>query len=246
MRLIQIDVAVKDPRVASTKRWVFGTFVHDGGSRELTPFNRMVPVGLSWGDDPQAKPLGAKVADGAFVNERLRETKINAALLERGGVNYQNSAFLRHIGLDGRLNGPVDNAGSSCISCHARAGVWVPIWGEGRFNEKFGTPTPFIAGAVRKASDFPVAEFDQWFEPIGPGAHLRTIVSNGVKDTYMSTDYSLQIAFGIRNFYQHLRKDTALVKQLADAGLVDGGEGTLPKAAPLFMTTRDGCIHDKN
>ena len=166
--------------------------------------------------------------------------------LERIGVDYRSSAVLRHVGLDGRLNGPVDNAGSSCISCHGRAGVWVPIWGEGRFNEKFGVPTPFIARSVRKASDFPVAQFDQWAEPIGPGAHLRTITSNGVKDTYMSTDYSLQIAFGIRNFYQHLRKDTALVKRLAAAGLVDGGEATLLEAAPLPMTTRDGYIPGRN
>ena len=240
MRLLQIDVAIKDPRVASSTGWVFGTFVYDGGASGATPFDRMAPVGLSWGDDPEAKPRGPKVSDGAFVNERLRETKINATLLERRGVDYQNSALLRHLGLDGRLNGPVDNAGSSCISCHGRAGIWVPIWGEGGFNEKFGTPMPFIAGAVRKASDFRIAEFDQWFAPVAPGAHLRTITSNGKKDTYMSTDYSLQIAFGIRNFYQHLRKDTALVKALDAAGLVDGGEGTLLKATALPMPTRDG------
>lgn len=240
MRLLQIDVAIKDPRVASSTGWVFGTFVYDGGASGATPFDRMAPVGLSWGDDAQAKPVGPKVSDGAFVNERLRETKINAALLERPGVDYQKSALLRHTGLDGRLNGPVDNAGSSCISCHGRAGIWVPIWGEGHFNEKFGTPMPFIAGSVRKASDFRIAEFDQWFAPVAPGANLRTVTSNGKKDTYMTTDYSLQIAFGIRNFYQHLRKDTALVKALNEAGLVDGGEVTLLNAATLPMPTREG------
>lgn len=239
MLLLQIDVAIKDPRVASSTGWVFGTFVYDGGLSGATPFDRMAPVGLSWGDDPEVKPL-AKVDDRVFVNEKLRETKINAALLERPGVDYQKSALLRHIGFEGRLNGPVDNAGSSCISCHGRAGIWVPIWGEGHFNEKFGTPMPFLPRGVGKASQFPVAEFDQWFAPVAPGAHLRTITSNGNKDTYMTTDYSLQIAFGIRNFYQHLRKDTALVKALADAGLVDGGEGTLLKATALPIPTRDG------
>jgi len=48
LRLIQLDVAIKDAR--STSGWVFGTFVYDGDAEGRSPWERMRPVGLSWGD----------------------------------------------------------------------------------------------------------------------------------------------------------------------------------------------------
>ena len=51
-----------------------------------------------WGNDPNFSGTG-----------ELQETWINS------GVT------LPHVGLQGRLNGPVDNPSSSCLSCHSTA-----------------------------------------------------------------------------------------------------------------------------
>lgn len=54
VHLLQIDVAVKDPRVAATTGWVFGTFVYGGGpgGRAGKGWTNVSSVGLMWGNDP--------------------------------------------------------------------------------------------------------------------------------------------------------------------------------------------------
>jgi hypothetical protein len=52
VRLLQVDVAVRDSRANSTTGWVFGTFVYDGNAAGATPWDRLEPVGLMWGNDP--------------------------------------------------------------------------------------------------------------------------------------------------------------------------------------------------
>lgn len=44
VRLLQIDVAVRDSRANSTTGWVFGTFAYDGTAAGATPWDRMRPV----------------------------------------------------------------------------------------------------------------------------------------------------------------------------------------------------------
>jgi hypothetical protein len=58
----------------------------------------MVPVGLMWGNDPGGLPLA--------------ESWINP-----GAPAYAKA----HLGVDDRLNGPVDNEDSACMSCHSTA-----------------------------------------------------------------------------------------------------------------------------
>jgi len=55
VRLLQIDVAVRDDRVKETG-WVFGTFVYDGNQPGAGVFERCVPVGLMVGNDPTLTP----------------------------------------------------------------------------------------------------------------------------------------------------------------------------------------------
>lgn len=109
MRLLQIDLAVKDNRVASTTGWVFGTYVY-GGAGSSPPgqgWQNVRPVGLMWGNDPNYSSSWT-----------MDEARINPVVQ------------LQHYGYQGRLNGPVDNPISSCLSCHATAqkpaGVMVP------------------------------------------------------------------------------------------------------------------------
>lgn len=187
VRLLQIDIAVKDKRALKTG-WVYGTFMYDGLHTGKTIWERMVPVGLSWGNDSNiAKDIHR---DGAFINHELKESFINASLIHPEGKNNK-STYLRYHGLGGRLNGPIDNPLSSCISCHGNAAV----------NDQ-GHTLPlgdFKAGITR--SNYPFESFQQFFADIAPGANV--IQHKG--EAYITTDYSLQISNGIKNYYANKR-----------------------------------------
>lgn len=105
LRLYQVDVAVRDPRSLQTG-WVFGTFVYQGSQLGDDPWKKLVPVGLSWGNDRFVSPGG-----------QLRQNVLNADL---NGKIY-GWPGRRELGWGGRLNGPADNQVSSCLSCHGSA-----------------------------------------------------------------------------------------------------------------------------
>jgi hypothetical protein len=155
VRLLQIDVAIKDNRAKDTGGWVYGTFVYDGFAAGGSPWERMVPVGLMWGNDPGITP------DQVNAGYQLKENIINRAKMPR-----------QHLGCAGRLNGPVDNPVSSCLSCHGLAQFPVP-------------------DMIPKACDGS-AESLKFFQnltkdsPRPPGTHWF--------------DYSLQLSTGFRNF----------------------------------------------
>jgi hypothetical protein len=101
VRLFQIDVALKDARAPKTA-WVFGTFVYDKTVNGASVWDKMVPLGLMWGNDPAltaASPAGAAPQESIIL-------KVGA---------YE------HLGCHGRLSGPLDNAASACMSCHMAA-----------------------------------------------------------------------------------------------------------------------------
>jgi hypothetical protein len=107
--LLQIDIAVKDAREAAKTGWVFGTFVYGGGPGGApgSGWSSVAAVGEMWGNDPGYSGSGP-----------LTETSLNP------------DVHMPHVGYQGRLNGPVDNKASSCLSCHSTAeapsGVMIP------------------------------------------------------------------------------------------------------------------------
>jgi hypothetical protein len=105
LRLYQIDIAVRDPRSLQTG-WVFGTFVYQASQPGTDPWRKLVPVGLSWGNDRFVAPGGT-----------LRQNVLNTDL---AGKIY-GWAGRSELGWGGRLNGPADNQVSSCVSCHGSA-----------------------------------------------------------------------------------------------------------------------------
>ncbi|SEN26078.1 hypothetical protein SAMN04489859_1003130 [Paracoccus alcaliphilus] len=127
-RPFQIAVRVKDPVAAPETGWVFAIYVHDAGAEGDTPWDRFVPVGLQWGNDPdQARN---------FLELTGTET------LQQSWINPAAPAFARDtLGWEGRLAGPMDVAtrhnvitvsgtrytgdnslpASSCQSCHGAA-----------------------------------------------------------------------------------------------------------------------------
>jgi hypothetical protein len=97
VRLMQIDIAVKDRR-AGAAGWFFATYAYDRTRPGTSPWTKMSPVGLMWGNDPDGVPI------------------------EESWINPDAPAYaLAHLGVDGRLNGPVDNPASACMSCHSTA-----------------------------------------------------------------------------------------------------------------------------
>lgn len=162
VRLLQIDIGVRDTRANSTTGWVFGTFSYDGTNSGATPWDRMVPIGLMWGNDPTLTP--AAYAAGARITESVI---VNATI---GGVP-------QHLGWLGRLNGPVDNPISACLSCHATA------------QHAYTGPVPLASA--------PVTEKMRFFRNLGPATPFTAGET--------SLDYSLQLAAGIRNFMDDRR-----------------------------------------
>lgn len=107
VRLIQMDVAVRDDRLPLG--WAFGTFAYASDALGPTPWDRLVPLGLQWGNDPGVTP--AMVERGTPLTEQWINTDTVAVGLPGN-----------HLGWAGRLAGPLDNRLSSCMSCHMTAG----------------------------------------------------------------------------------------------------------------------------
>ncbi len=128
VRPFQIAVRVKDPVAAPETGWVFAIYVHDANAEGDTPWDRFVPVGLQWGNDPEHAEN--------FLDLKGMEP------LQQNWINPAAPAFARDtLGWGGRLAGPMDVAtrhnvitvsgkrytgdtslsASSCQSCHGAA-----------------------------------------------------------------------------------------------------------------------------
>jgi hypothetical protein len=184
IRLIQIDVSVRDDR--SITGWLLGTFGYDGRAKGDTPWKRMVPLGLQWGNNPKVT-FGETCSglNGPCSQEKLTEQWINPKAAEELAAAPLN---FDHLGYGGRLAGPVDNAKASCMGCHQTAGFpTVPILPEFSAN-----------GSVLK--------LDAGRQP-GTNQSLRMMyygdVPSGVvfSDTQLySSDYSLQLSMSVQTF----------------------------------------------
>jgi len=157
LRLVQIDIAVRDTRNSSRTGWLFGTFIYDGNAPGTTPWEKFVPVGLTWGNDPSVTP--GMVASGTA----LTQTWINDAA----------RPLMQHYGWAGRLNGPVDNPVSSCLSCHSTSQI----------------PR---ATAMTPAAGLTDQQKLRWFRNIRAGQPFDV--------GSQSLDYSLQLTVGIQNY----------------------------------------------
>lgn len=104
MHLLQFDIAVRDSRADDGSGWVMGTLIYNGDAPGDNPWLKMVPAGLSWGNDDGVTPEMVK------HGQELKQNFINPELKDKF-----------KFGWAGRLNGPVDNPNSGCISCHGTA-----------------------------------------------------------------------------------------------------------------------------
>jgi hypothetical protein len=203
VRLLQVDVAAREGRLNSTTGWVYGTFIFSGGSGTKLA-DQLQPVGLMWGNDPTV--TSHMNQNGAFQNSDLLESWINTDLLTPPDAQH---AGAMHFGLGGRVNGPVDNPISSCLSCHSMAAV---------------PSLPLIPSGQITPANYPMGQFATFFANIGHGPLPTT---SGTR-----LDYSLQLAAGIRNFYsaqaaaqpQIVAKSTEKPKNMIGAPVTRSGD----------------------
>lgn len=114
MRLAQLDFSIRDSRMAETG-WVYGTFIYYND--ETAPVadwtKKLLPVGVMWGNDP------GKTDSAQFTEQALDDKTV--ALREAGKLFDLGKRQL--FGFTDRVNGPLDNPISSCLSCHGTAQV---------------------------------------------------------------------------------------------------------------------------
>ena len=172
VRLIQMDVMVRDDRA---------TKINGSG----WVFGTYCYNGKVGSKNPYENlvPVGLQwgndpdVTDNS-VNPKPTKTDINEKLKEQV-INPSDELPPQHLGWNGRLNGPADYYASSCMSCHSTA----QISGNAHQNPDFGK---------RKVAHGP-GEWMRWFRNLECGVPFSEQAN--------STDYSLQLALGVQNFY---------------------------------------------
>jgi hypothetical protein len=202
MRLAQFDVAVVDAR--APLKWVFGTFVYDGSTNSSLGWRGLKPVGIMWGNDPGLAPVGTRPDSnlpserGLTPPEKIRESYMFTSTLP---------AWLqKDLGCAGRLDGPIDNPRSSCMSCHASASVPFVVEAE-TVNPCTGSKAP-NATVVRAPilGDFnkqcgDTAIDGVWFRNIPQGTPITAPeICRG--RSWISLDYSLQLGEALANYLQ--------------------------------------------
>ncbi len=210
VRLLQVDVAVRDKRADSDEEaegkkasgWIFGTFVYDKDAPPLFEdgkditlhWRTLKPIGLMYGVEPQQTVL---------VDETIKQTQ--------------------HLGCRDRLNGPVDNLGSSCLSCHALA-------------EVNGDTKPFSQieyGDRSRYNQCPCEDF--WFRNLEPG--------KAFSDKAVSLHFSLQVRDGISRYCQfnpqHCPRDPGRVTSIGGEApcVIKIGKACPEKPIPINCLT---------
>lgn len=177
MALVQMDLMVRDDR--APHGWVFGNYQYNGKTKHKNMWKNLVPLGIQWGNDPELNDG----TWGEFTNPVPAITRRNPNLKETIINPDTDELPPTHLGWNGRLNGPADNYLSSCMSCHmtAQAPAKSPM-----------SPLFFPPAQVPKVAS---KEWMRWFQNLNCGERF-----DADKPT-SSTDFSLQLAASLQNFF---------------------------------------------
>lgn len=112
----QFDIIVKDTQSSPQTGWVFMTLVYDA-SAPGDVWDKMVPLGVQWGNDPEATTEGATLTEN-WINPKA--PLYSTQTLGWGGrLSGPNDGGRNDIVVDGK---PIKNApDSGCMSCHSTA-----------------------------------------------------------------------------------------------------------------------------
>lgn len=183
LHLLQMDIMVRDQRADPWMGWVFGTFAYNGQLGNKNKFDNLLPLGMQWGNDPHitTNTINPLPPTKTEPNLELKETVINSS----------PDLPPQHLGWNGRLNGPADLNTSACMSCHSTAQypaltVLVPP------NAAPSGPVPPRGGGDKV--------WMKWFQNV-PAA-------TSTDPRAYSTDFSLQVAISLQNFWDAKIRNT--------------------------------------
>lgn len=220
VRLVQFDIAIKIDAgffssvtgLNNTFTWVYMTYVYNGlnsHGRNDDPWDRLVPVGISWGNDPTITDCGGGKLTESKVFLNVTDLDIDPNL----GRADNKPCHQEHFGRQGRLNGPVDGVTSSCISCHGAAqfrrdkdlanpavltselfrAPWPGPWKDGTITDEQFWSRDRCLFLNRSAS-----------QPLGDPDDREPYDCFVNDDKYMVTDTSLQMAFGLSRYCKYV------------------------------------------
>ncbi len=225
MRLVQIDFGIRDKRFDEQTGWVYGTYLYynvDQKSSGLWTSN-LVPVGLMWGNDH------GKTNASDFKEQLLNPT---VAKLRNEGKLF-DTKVRPEFGWKDRVNGPIDNPTSACLSCHSTAQVHPK-----NAIKHFLTPALLKSAStdtnrmlwfrnLRAGETFTFTATDLKLIDQGDANTARSDWSPELMKDFVSTDYSLQLRMAIEN-----ARSLDFDKSLMDFDALAKGKGPLLSATP--------------
>ena len=112
--LAQFDIIVKDTASSPKTGWVFSTLVYDKDAPGSDAWDKMVPLGAMWGNDPDVTDPTKPLTEN-WINPNA--PKYSTQTLGWGGrLSGPNDGAQNNISVNGTL---MNNApDSSCMSCH--------------------------------------------------------------------------------------------------------------------------------
>jgi hypothetical protein len=114
--LMQFDIIVKDSQAAPQTGWVFSTLVYDKNAPGKDAWDKMIPLGATWGNDPDIINTSSEaITPPVKISTKLKQNHINPK-----APIYATAT----LGWDGRLSGPNDGA------------VVTPAWAGGKYYQK--------------------------------------------------------------------------------------------------------------
>ncbi|NNE07774.1 MAG: hypothetical protein HKN20_04345, partial [Gemmatimonadetes bacterium] len=194
----QMAVAVKDFTASPQTGWVYMAFAYDKDAKGKSVWEKAVPVGAMWGNDPEFARLPAGKKKGV----PLKETWVNPK-----APQYT----LETLGWGGRLAGPMDVAtrhnvvtvsgkryqgdddldASSCLSCHSAAQY--PF-----FENLYASPNVKFPedGDQFLFYDPGSEEWARWFQNRPGTVPLSADLTEGV----VSLDYDMLLTFALMTY----------------------------------------------
>ena len=172
-----MDLMVRDSRAEFG--WVFGNYAYNGKQNQENRWYNLVPVGVMWGNDPDVVASSTNpTPTKTIINPALKQTIINPDTAELPPM---------HLGWGSRLDGPVDNAASSCMSCHSTAQYPAKSAIMPFLQKPNSIPTPADGTNASQA-------WMKWFRNVP----CATTFDSGT----ISMDYSMQMLKSVQNYIE--------------------------------------------
>ncbi len=107
LKLMQFDIIVKDTKASPSTGWVFSTLVYDKDATGATAWDKMIPLGATWGNNPKKV---AQLTKKKALADAVVPAPIDLTLTENWINPKAPSYAIQTLGWGGRLSGPNDGA----------------------------------------------------------------------------------------------------------------------------------------